>query len=126
MQVGRAGDRHFDHVIGHLVQNAIDATSEGGSVQVSLSRDDGFALLEVTDTGVGMSPQFQRERLFRPFETTKPSGMGIGVYESQQYVAGLGGRFVVESSEGKGTRVRVYLPAGDGTGTPAKPLEEAA
>ena len=60
-----------------------------------------------------MSPAFVRERLFKPFETTKASGMGIGVYESQQYVAALGGRIEVESEEGRGTRVVVRLPSGD-------------
>ena len=95
-------------------------------MRVSVARDDGFAAIEVADTGVGMSAQFQRERLFKPFETTKPAGMGIGVYESQQYVAGLGGRIAVESSEGAGTRVRVLLPPGDGTSAPSQPLEEAA
>ena len=116
----------LEHVIGHLVQNALDATSERGQVRVSVTREAGFALIEVADTGVGMSAQFQRERLFKPFETTKQSGMGIGVYESQQYVAGLGGRIAVESSEGAGTRVRVLLPPGDGTNAPSQPLEEAA
>src|SRR5688572_1108154 len=116
----------LEHVIGHLVQNALDATSESGQVRVSVGRDAGFAIIEVADTGVGMSAQFQRERLFKPFETTKQSGMGIGVYESQQYVAGLGGRIAVDSSEGAGTRVRVVLPPGDGTNAPSQPLEEAA
>ena len=62
----------------------------------------------------------------KPFETTKPAGMGIGVYESQQYVSGLGGRIAVESTEGSGTHVRVLLPSGDGTSAPTQPLEEAA
>jgi signal transduction histidine kinase len=60
-----------------------------------------------------MSSEFIRERLFRPFETTKPAGMGIGVYESSQYVAGLGGQILVDSEPGRGTRVRVRLPRGE-------------
>lgn len=116
----------LEHVIGHLVQNALDATRDGGEVRVSVARDEGFAAVEVADTGVGMSVQFQRERLFRPFESTKAAGMGIGVYESQQYVSGLGGRIVVESNQGVGTRVRVLLPPGDGTTVPTQPLKEAA
>jgi signal transduction histidine kinase len=51
--------------------------------------------------------------LFRAFETTKSAGMGIGVYESSQYVAGLGGRILVDSEPGRGTRVRVLLPRGE-------------
>jgi len=75
---------------------------------------------------VGMSAEFQRERLFKPFETTKASGMGIGVYESQQYVAGLGGRIVVQSAEGEGTRVRVLIPSAENIGEASRPLDEAA
>jgi signal transduction histidine kinase len=67
-----------------------------------------------------MSTAFVRERLFKPFETTKPAGMGIGVYESQQYVASLGGRIDVDSGEGRGTRVVVRLPSPDGGVTPLR------
>jgi hypothetical protein len=116
----------LEHVIGHLVQNALDATAGGGSVRVATACDGGFAAVEVADTGPGMSAEFVRERLFKPFQTTKPSGMGIGVYESQQYVTSLGGRIDVHSREGVGTRVRVLLPQGDGTHVPAASIKEAA
>ena len=66
----------LDHVIGHLVQNALDATAGGGKVQVHLDREGAFVVLEVTDSGVGMSAEFIRDRLFKPFETTKASGHG--------------------------------------------------
>jgi signal transduction histidine kinase len=57
-----------------------------------------------------MSEQFVRDRLFRPFESTKAAGMGIGTYETEQYVKELGGRIEVESREGRGTVFRVRLP----------------
>jgi signal transduction histidine kinase len=66
--------------------------------------------VEVADEGVGMTAEFVRDRLFKPFQTTKPHGMGIGVYESFQYVTGLGGRMLVESTPDVGTKVRVVLP----------------
>jgi signal transduction histidine kinase len=65
---------------------------------------------EVSDTGCGMTEAFVRDRLFRPFETTKPSGMGIGAYETAQYVREIGGRIEAQSKPGAGTRVRVMLP----------------
>jgi putative PEP-CTERM system histidine kinase len=102
----------LEHVIGHLVQNAIDATGGGGDVAVLLKRENETAVIEVTDNGVGMTPEFVRDRLFRPFQTTTGSGMGVGVYESSQYVTELGGRIVVESVPDAGTRVRVVLPTG--------------
>jgi putative PEP-CTERM system histidine kinase len=116
----------LEHVIGHLLQNAIDATQGGGRVDVAVRRDGSDAVVEVSDTGVGMSAAFVREKLFKPFETTKSSGMGIGVYESQQYLASLGGRIEVESREGAGTRVIARLQAADAAGAPVQRVEQAA
>ncbi|MEP7183471.1 MAG: XrtA/PEP-CTERM system histidine kinase PrsK [Betaproteobacteria bacterium] len=116
----------LDHVIGHLVQNALDATAEKGGVTVRLGREDRVVVLEVADTGIGMTPEFVRERLFKPFETTKASGMGIGVYESAQYVASLGGQILVDSELGVGTRVRVLLPSGEAVAGPAADSKVAA
>lgn len=100
----------LEHVIGHLLQNAIDASPASGEISVHVSAEADRALLEVRDHGAGMSPEFVRERLFKPFQTTKPTGMGIGVYESSQYVAGLGGNIAVDSAPGAGTRVFLRLP----------------
>jgi putative PEP-CTERM system histidine kinase len=106
------GER-LEHVIGHLVQNALDASQPGDMVGVRVAREDGNAVVEVVDRGEGMTEQFVRERLGKPFETTKPAGMGIGVYESSQYLASVGGRLVIDSVRGEGTRVRVTLPLKD-------------
>jgi len=100
----------LEHVIGHLLQNAIDATEGPGRVSVRLESEDRFASIVVTDSGIGMTDTFVRERLFKPFQTTKSSGMGIGVYESSQYIASLGGDILVKSEPGAGTTVRVRLP----------------
>jgi signal transduction histidine kinase len=57
-----------------------------------------------------MTASFVQERLFRPFQTTKTAGMGIGAYESFQYVQELGGQVKVESEEGRGTTITLLLP----------------
>jgi putative PEP-CTERM system histidine kinase len=100
----------LERVIGHLVQNAIDASSPGAKVTLRLECDESVAIITVCDSGVGMAPEFVRERLFKPFQTTKPAGMGIGVYESAQYVAAIGGEIHFDSRPGVGTDVRVRLP----------------
>lgn len=100
----------LERVIGHLVQNAIDATGGQGRVWIKLARQDDHALIEIGDTGHGMTPEFVRERLFKPFQTTKRTGMGIGAYESHQYVHELGGRVLVDTTPGAGTRMRLLLP----------------
>lgn len=110
----RGDEERIDRVIGHLVQNALDATDpERGRVWVRLAKQGGQAMIEVGDTGHGMSDEFVRDRLFKPFQTTKQAGMGIGAYESHQYVQELGGKMSVDSEVGVGTRVKMLLPLFD-------------
>lgn len=100
----------LERVLGHLVQNALDATPPSGSVWIRARRHSGQVMVEVGDTGAGMSEDFIRTQLFRPFNSTKHSGMGIGTYESSQYIRELGGSLSVESRVGEGTRITVLLP----------------
>ena len=87
----RGHEERLERVIGHVVQNALDATDADGRVWLKVDRFGGQARVEVGDTGHGMSQEFIRDRLFKPFQTTKKAGMGIGAYESFQYVQELGG-----------------------------------
>ncbi len=103
------GDR-LAAVIGHLVQNAQDATDEDGEIQVRLWRENDKAVIEIEDSGCGMDSAFIRERLFRPFDTTKGNaGMGIGVYESREFIHALDGSLTVRSEPGVGTTFRIDL-----------------
>lgn len=107
-------DRLAD-VLGHIIQNAQEATPADGRVEVTLQNRESMAVIEVRDTGCGMDGEFIRNRLFRPFDSTKGrSGMGIGAYEAREFVRGLGGHMAVESEPGKGTRFRIELPLGSG------------
>jgi len=119
-------EERLEHVIGHLIQNALDATADGGKVSVRLERDGRFAAIDVADTGAGMSPEFVRDHLFKPFETTKKTGMGIGVYESSQYIKELGGRILIDSTPEVGTHVRVLLPLGEGAAPLPPTIREVA
>ena len=98
-------------VIEHVVRNGQDATPEDGSVSVSVRPDSGWVSVRVLDTGVGMSADFVRDRLFRPFDTTKGSkGMGIGAYQVREYLNSLGGRIQVQSEPGSGTCIDLHFP----------------
>ena len=106
-----ADSKQLKEVILHLVENAQQATNDDGTVMLRLVNDKQYAVIEVSDTGCGMDAQFVRERLFRPFDSTKgEEGMGIGVYQSREIVRGLRGSIDVESSPGKGSKFTIRLP----------------
>src|SRR5438105_4678763 len=119
-------EQRFERIVGHLVQNAIDATPEGGDIRVRVAAEGAHAVLEIADCGCGMSEQFVREQLFRPFQTTKRTGMGIGVYEAAQYVKEMDGRIEVDSRPGAGTRLKVMLPLHHEALAALEPLRQIA
>lgn len=107
-----AHPERLERILSHLAQNAVEATSGSDTVVLSAERGrDGRVGVVIEDHGCGMTKEFMRERLFRPFQTSKAAGMGIGVYEAQQYVRELGGDIAYDSEPGRGTRVLVTLPA---------------
>jgi putative PEP-CTERM system histidine kinase len=100
----------LEQALVHLVQNAIEASSEATPVFLDLRIEEPHAILEVIDSGTGMSPEFVRTRLFKPFHSSKPGGFGIGAFEARELVRAMGGRLEVESHEGLGSRFAVRLP----------------
>jgi len=106
----RGHEDRLERVLGHLVHNALDATPPEGRVWIKAWRHSGQVVVEVGDSGAGMSEDFVQNQLFRPFSTTKHSGMGIGSHESLQYVRELGGSIDVDSTPGRGTVMTVRLP----------------
>ncbi len=110
LEVDAHGER-LQRIIGHVVQNALDAVLDDGKVLVILDRaGDKWARVRVVDDGCGMSPEFIRDSLFKPFQTSKTSGMGIGMFETMQYVRELGGDIKVESEPESGTSFSILLP----------------
>ncbi len=106
----RGHAERVERVLGHVVQNAFDATPAGGRVCLRLDAQGSQARVCVEDNGCGMSEDFIQNRLFKPFQTTKASGMGIGAHESFQYVHELGGKISVQSELNRGTTVTLLLP----------------
>lgn len=95
----------------HVIQNAQEAAGRKGFVQVRLESVENKAIVDVKDTGHGMDEAFIRTRLFKPFDTTKGlTGMGIGAYESREYIRSLGGEIQVESTVDQGTLFRFVIP----------------
>lgn len=109
--VVEADDSEFVSVLTNLVKNAQEATDEKGAVRIMLSAEGEYAVVRIQDDGAGMSDEFIRKRLFRPFDSTKGSkGMGIGAYHAREFARRLGGDLDVESSPGCGTTVVFRVP----------------
>jgi len=101
----------LEQALGHLVQNAIEASPKGEPVLLQVIDRDTEIAIEVRDRGAGMSQEFMRSSLFKPFASTKDGGFGVGAFEARTLVAAMGGRIEVESREGEGTKFIVTLPS---------------
>ncbi|KHK91219.1 XrtA/PEP-CTERM system histidine kinase PrsK [Novosphingobium malaysiense] len=109
--VAITANRHsLEQVLVHLVQNGIEASPADSPVFISLTVEGLHARFEVVDSGCGMSADFVRNRLFKPFVSTKSGGFGIGAFEARELVRAMRGRLDVESREGLGSRFIVYVP----------------
>jgi signal transduction histidine kinase len=101
----------FRKVVTNLIINASESLPpSNGQIRVETSQGNGWAVLEVTDNGCGMTAEFLSQALFRPFQTTKKKGLGIGMFQSKMIIEAHGGRIEVESEAQKGTTFRVLLP----------------
>jgi putative PEP-CTERM system histidine kinase len=100
----------FGSVINNLLLNAREAVGSEGEVTIQTARDDKWAIVSVADNGCGMTPEFVRTALFRPFQTTKKKGLGIGMFQSKMIVEAHHGRILVKSEPAVGTTFRIMLP----------------
>ena len=111
--LARAQLARLEQVLGHLIQNGIEASHRDAPIVVAAAANGATIAIDVIDQGCGMSPGFVRHQLFRPFASSKPLGFGIGAFEALQLVEAMGGSLDVFSREGEGTRFRISLPTAD-------------
>ncbi len=107
----------LEQALGHLLQNAVDASAAGEPVNVRMTGDERQASIVIADAGSGMDADFIRTRLFQPFASTKKGGFGVGAFEAKSLISAMGGRLIVESKPGAGSSFTIVLPA-------AKPAAE--
>ena len=108
--VDLAGAEQFEAALEHVVSNAVEASTAQTNVYLSVSRRDGRICVRVEDHGVGMTPEFIADALFRPLHTTKQKGLGIGAFQARAIMRNLGGDMEVHSTLGKGTTVCLLFP----------------
>ena len=101
------GPAAFDTIVTHLLDNAVEAA---GSVRILLRREQLRVLVDIVDRGPGMTPDFVRDELFRPFRTSKRGGSGIGAFQARELLREAGGDLMVLSRPGEGTTMRLLLP----------------
>jgi signal transduction histidine kinase len=113
----------FEKVLLNLMLNAEDAMPDGGTLTIQARAEGGWVVLDVIDTGCGMTPDVAA-RAFRPFVTTKPGGHGLGLATAKKIVLAHGGTIDLQSEPGRGTKFTVRLPvsreAQPGAGLPAR------
>jgi putative PEP-CTERM system histidine kinase len=105
-----ADPARVETIIGHLVQNAIEATTDGAPVKITCRPHGNDIAINITDSGVGMTEAFMSNQLFKPFESTKQGGFGIGAYEARALAQSMDGQLRVDSRIGKGTSFTLLLP----------------
>jgi putative PEP-CTERM system histidine kinase len=101
----------LEQAIGHLLQNALEASPPSEPVTVHVGRRGTEVVISVADQGAGMDGEFIRNRLFKPFVSTKSGGFGVGAFEARALVAAMGGELTVDSRPGAGTRFNISLAA---------------
>lgn len=100
----------IEKVVLNLILNASEAMNQEGEIRIGSRQNERFVELSVSDTGCGMSEEFIDKQLFKPFQSTKKKGLGIGLFQCKTIVEAHKGRIDVESKEGIGTRFTVKLP----------------
>ncbi len=106
-----ADPARVETIIGHLVQNAIEAMPDGSPVRITCRAQGNDVAVDISDDGVGMTEAFMSNQLFKPFESTKEGGFGIGAYEARVLAMSMGGQLRVDSRVGRGTIFTLLLPA---------------
>jgi signal transduction histidine kinase len=107
----RVDREQIQSVVTNLLLNARDAVGPNGHIRVRTEPLEGQVVLSVSDNGCGMTPAFLKGSLFRPFQSTKKNGLGVGMFQARMVIEAHGGNIQVESEPGKGTTIHISLPA---------------
>jgi len=114
--------KKFSQVLVNIAKNAVEAMEYGGKLTMRAHREGRKAIIEIADTGVGMTDE-QMQRLGNPFYSTKERGTGLGLMVSYRIIQAMSGEIKVHSARGKGTKFSIVLPCAEPTEGGAPPLQ---
>ena len=100
----------LETIMENLLINAAEAIQGEGTVRIGERSLNGAAGICLADSGIGMSQEFMVKKLFRPFQSTKPKGLGIGLYQCREMLRKIGGDIVAESTPGQGSKFTLVFP----------------
>jgi putative PEP-CTERM system histidine kinase len=103
--------RVLETVLINLLINAVEAMPDSGTISINREKINDKIMITISDTGIGMSESFIKNKLFRPFQTTKAKGLGIGLYQCREMIRETGGDIIAESIKGKGSTFKLIVPA---------------
>ncbi len=124
--VALADPARLEQALVHILQNAVDASPADAPIRVAVGMQGAQATVAIADSGRGMSPDFIRTGLFKPFASTKANGFGVGAFEARTLLAAMGGAVEVESQEGTGSRFTLSLPLAPAAAMAAVPDARSA
>ncbi len=101
--------RELLSIFTNIISNSLDAMGKGGRLSISMRFNDNWIIVKIKDTGVGMTREFIEKKLFRPFSSTKESGLGLGLFQVRETMKAMGGKITVESKLGKGTEFTLFF-----------------
>jgi putative PEP-CTERM system histidine kinase len=114
----------FQAAVTHLLDNAVAAAGSMGTVRVGLRATASRVFIDIADDGPGMTPEFVRDELFRPFATRTEGGSGLGAFQARSLLRAAGGELAVQSAVGRGTTMRLSLPRASVRTAQARDLAE--
>ncbi|MBP7088514.1 MAG: ATP-binding protein [Candidatus Omnitrophica bacterium] len=101
---------YIERVITNIILNALEAMDKNGKLIIKSDKKDKYVYLSIKDNGHGMTKEFIQNKLFKPFNSTKERGMGIGLYQCKTIIEAHGGEITAESKEKEGTIFTIKLP----------------
>ena len=100
----------FEKILENIIVNATEAVGNDGMITIAARIGENLPFISITDNGVGMTDEYIREKLFKPFQTTKKKGTGLGLWQVKNMADQLGAKIDVKPNQDHGVTMAIWLP----------------